>query len=158
MQVSNPILFYDIRVRLYDIYLENEPIEHTSIKNRIINNFIQFNTSSDALSLRLNGISYFFELTYIDENSFFISFTKFKNKHDISFSNERKWIDTKKFKLKFDYEKNTIYASLNHFAISGLKSVINIKYRHFTIDIDTDFNEIWYNLLDKLDILQLSSS
>ncbi len=88
MQVSQPILFRDIRLRLDNIYLENESLENTSTKNRIIHNFIQFNTSSDALSLRLKGFYYFFDITNIDENSFFIVLTKFKHKYDICFSNE----------------------------------------------------------------------
>ncbi len=156
MDSSKPVLNSDIQIRLNDIHLSNErdiDLVNTSLKDRLILKFIQFNTSYDSVDLRLKGFSYFFDLINIDENSFYVDFCKFKYKNNIFFPNERSWIDSKKYKIQFNNDSNSIYASLQNCKVAGLKGKFNIKHRTFTIQCDTDFDDIWYSLLDHLDII-----
>ncbi len=149
MSSGDPLLIRDLRLRLYDISIDYENIHEQCLKDRIIHKFIQFNTSNEFILLGSKGIYFFIELSENNEDSFIVSFTKFdQNKKSGGYF--KSWVDTKNFKLTF--KENSIKGKNTHYSVNGFKTKMYIKNTKFTINTETDFDDIWYQLLSALDI------
>lgn len=146
---DNILLLTDYGIRLFDFPVYSESMD---IKDRIIQRIIQFNSSFEAIQLDTEkNTNYFFELSKYTEDSFEFSYSKSIKDTSKAYSTF-KWYDTKTYKLVFT--DNKIKAKLTYASVSGFKNKFNIKHRQFMIDCDTDFDEIWYSLLNHLDIYE----